>query len=282
MNRHPARPVRRLPALLGTGLLTLALAACGGSGDGEETTSPSPSASSPVPSTSAPASPPASASAPATDSSASASGPRDGEAGRIEAALLAVLGEDAQIVSGDRLQELTESARGMTADRTVIPEQCGAQGLGSQTGQLPEGTELLGGIVVEAEDPASPASDMLSVTDFPDAAAAGKALADYEQFADQCSSYTVELGEGMTAEATLELTDVDVDADAALAMVIGTSVTIEGVELPEGTESSTSTTLYVQDGARLLTYAGSRVGKDTVPVEEGLERVESLRAELDG
>jgi hypothetical protein len=59
-------------------------------------------------------------------------------------------------------------------------------------------------------------------------------------------------------------------------------VEIEGVELPEGTESSTSTTVYVQDGGRLVTYAGSRVGEGTVPVEEGLAKVESLRAELDG
>ncbi|MDI3330080.1 MAG: hypothetical protein QJR09_05005 [Micrococcus sp.] len=275
MNRHPSRPARALPAVLGTGLLALALAACGGSGDGEETTpAPAPSSTSAAPSASAMQS--------STQSTPSASGTQSGAASEIETALKAVLGEDAQIVSGDRLRQLTESAQGMTADMTVTPEECGQQGLGARTGQLPEGTELVGGIMVDAADPASPASDMLSVTVFPDDDAADQALADYEEFADQCPSYTVELGEGMTAEATLELADVDVDADAALAMMIGTSVAIEGVELPEGTESSTSTTVYVQDGERLVTYAGSRVGEETVPVEEGLEKVESLRAELDG
>jgi hypothetical protein len=274
MNRHPSRPARTLPVVVGAGLLALALAACGGSGDGEQATETP---------TSAPASPSASASPSesAAEPTPSATATEDGATAGIEAALKAVLGEEAQIVSGDRLQELTESAQGMTADMTVTPEECGQQGLGAQTGQLPEGTELVGGFVVEAEDPASPASDMLSVTVFPDAAAAGGALADYEEFADQCSTYTIELGEGLTAESTLELTDVDADADAALAMVIGTAVTIEGVELPEGTESSTSTTLYVQDGERLVTYAGSRVGQESVPVEEGLTMVESLRAELD-
>jgi hypothetical protein len=265
MNRHPSRPARTLPAVLGGGLLALALTACGGSGDDEEAT---PAPSSPAGSTAAVA--------------PSASATQSGVVSGIEAALKAVLGEEAQIVTGERLQQLTESAQGMTADMTVTPEECGQQGLGAQTGQLPEGTELVGGIVVDAEDPASPASDMLSVTLFPDAAAAGAALADYEEFARKCSAYTIEMGEGMTAEATLELADVDADADAALAMMIGTSVSIEDVELPEGTESSTSTTLYVQDGERLVTYAGSRVGKGAVPVREGLEKVESLRAELDG
>lgn len=265
MTRHSLRPARTLPAVLGTGLLAVALAACGG---GE--------------SAPAPASPTASPSETTPESTPTASASESGEASETEAALKAVLGEDAQIVSGQRLQELTESTQGITAEMTITPEECGQQGLGAQTGQLPEGTELVGGIVVDAEDPASPASDMLSVTVFPDEAAAGEALADYEAFAQQCPSYTVELGEGMTAEATLELTDVDAEADAALAMVIGTSVAIEGVELPEGTESSTSTTLYVQDGERLVTYAGSRVGQEAVPVGEGLEKVESLRAELDG
>lgn len=267
MNRHPSRSARTLPAVLGSGLLALVLTACGGAGDGEETT-PAPASSSPADST------------PQAVPSASAN--QGGASSGIEAALKAVLGEDAQIVGGERLQQLTESAQGMTAEMTVTPEECGKQGLGAQTGQLPEGTELVGGIVVDAQDPASPASDMLSVTLFPDPEAAGAALADYEEFARKCSAYTVEMGEGMTADATLELTDVDAEADAALAMVIGTSVSIEGVELPEGTESSTSTTLYVQDGERLVTYAGSRVGEGTVPVAEGLEKVESLRTELDG
>jgi hypothetical protein len=277
MNPHPSRPARTLPAVLGAGLLALALAACGGSGDGEETTSPTTSA--PAPSSSSP-----SASAPesSAQTSPSATGIQGGAASDIETALKAVMGEDVQIVSGERLQQLAESAQGMTADMTITPEECGQQGLGAQTGRLPEGTELVGGIVVDAEDPASPASDMLSVTVFPDAEAAGEALADYEEFARECSDYTVELGEGMTAEATLELADVDTDADAALAMMVGTSVAIEGVELPEGTESSTATTLYVQDGERLVTYAGSRVGEGTVSVEEGLAKVESLRTELDG
>jgi hypothetical protein len=277
MNPHPSRPARTLPAVLGAGLLALALAACGGSGDGEETTSPMTSA--PAPSSSSP-----SASAPESSAptSPSATGIQGGAASDIETALKAVMGEDVQIVSGERLQQLAESAQGMTADMTITPEECGQQGLGAQTGRLPEGTELVGGIVVDAEDPASPASDMLSVTVFPDAEAAGEALADYEEFARECSDYTVELGEGMTAEATLELADVDTDADAALAMMVGTSVAIEGVELPEGTESSTATTLYVQDGERLVTYAGSRVGEGTVSVEEGLAKVESLRTELDG
>lgn len=265
MNRHPSRPARTLPAVLGSGLLALALTACGGSGGDEEAT---PAPSSPAGST--------------AEVAPSASATQSGAASGIEAALKAVLGEEAQIVSGERLQQLTESAQGMTTDMTVTPKECGQQGLGAQTGQLPEGTELVGGIVVDAEDPASPASDMLSVTLFPDAAAAGAALADYEEFAQECSAYTIEMGEGMTAEATLELADVDADADAALAMMIGTSVSIEDVELPEGTESSTSTTLYVQDGERLVTYAGSRVGEGAVPVREGLEKVDSLRTELDG
>ncbi len=277
MNRHPSRSARTLPGVLGAGVLALALAACGGSGDGEETTSPATSA--PAPTTAAVTE---SSAQPSAETSPGASGTPSGAASDLETALTAVLGEDAQIVSGERLQQLTESARGVTEDMTTIPEECGQQGLGAQTGQLPEGTEHVGGIVVDTEDPASPASDMLSVTVFPDAETAGEALADYEEFAQQCSAYTVELGEGMTADATLKLTDVDTDADAALAMTIGTSVAIEGVELPEGTESSSSTTLYVQDGERLITYAGSRAGEGSVPVEEGLEKVESLRAELDG
>jgi hypothetical protein len=267
MNPHPFRPAPALRAVLGAGVLALALTACGGSGTEGETT---------------PAPPTESATGSATEATPSASTTRDGAVSGIEAALKAVLGEQAQIVSGDRLQQLTESAQGTTAEMTVTPEECGQQGVGAQTGRLPEGTELVGGIVVDAEDPASPASDMLSVTLFPDAAAATAALADYEEFARTCSSYTIGMGEGMTAEATLELADVEADADAALAMTIGTSVAIEDVDLPEGTESSTSTTLYVQDGERLVTYAGSRVGDRTVPVEEGLEKVESLRAELDG
>ncbi|MCY1158767.1 MAG: hypothetical protein MOP51_1791 [Citricoccus sp.] len=271
MNPHSSRPAIALRAVLGTGLLALALTACGGSGAEEETTPAPP-----------PESAAASATEPAPEATPSASATQDGAASGIEAALKAVLGEQAQIVSGERLQQLTESTQGMTAEMTVTPEECGQQGLGAQTGRLPEGTELVGGIVVDTEDPASPASDMLSVTLFPDAAAAAAALDDYEEFARTCSSYTIGMGEGMTAEATLELADVEADADAALAMTIGTSVSIEDVELPEGTESSTSTTLYVQDGERLVTYAGSRVGDQAVPVGEGLEKVESLRAQLDG
>lgn len=263
MNAHPARRARALTSALGAGLLALVLAACGGPGDGDGEATASPSASAPA-------------------TSAGTEGTPSGEPSEVETALRTVLGEDARIVTGDRLQDLTESAQGVGGEQEVSPERCGREGLGGRTGELPEGSDLVGGIVVDTQDPASPASDMLSVTAFPDAAAASRAVADYEAFAEECPQYTVSMGEGMTAEATVDLTAVKVDADDALAMTLDTAVAIEGVDLPEGSESSSSTTLYVRDGERLITYAGTRAGGKPVPVEEGLEKVESLRTELDG
>ena len=279
MNRQH-RPLRAsaLPAAAGIGLLTLTLAACGGSGDG------GPDASSSAPASSESASPSGADQSSAGDSpsaSGSASETAD-EAGDVEAALKAVLGDEAQIVSGTQLEELQQSTQGLAEGVTITPSECGPDGQATATGEMPEGTEMTGGVVVETTETGGATSDMLSVFVYPDEEAAAAGMTAFGDFAEACPSYTLEMGEGLTAEATMTVEDVQAAGDAALAVTVGTTVSVEGASLPAGTENTTTTTVYVQDGERLISFAGTAAGGEPRSAAEGVEFIDALRAELDG
>ncbi|QCU78529.1 hypothetical protein E7744_10450 [Citricoccus sp. SGAir0253] len=304
MTRRPPRPAARaLPALLGTGVLAVALAACGGPGDGGPSTTPAGTASS-TPASSTPASStpasstPASGTSSGTPASATPGGasptvaPTGSAAGsgtaspggdaRAEAALVAVLGDQAQVLRGEQFEQIARSAQGLAEGMTVTPAECGRAAAGGGAGDLPEGTDVVGGIRVDTRDPAAPSSDLLSVTTFPDEAAAERAVASARDDAARCPEYTVEMDDGITADATVAAEDLEAEADEALAVTVTVVVDIEGAELPAGTESTTTTSLYVRDGERLVSYAGSVAGEEPVPPRDGLELVDALRAELDG
>jgi hypothetical protein len=285
------RPTRRfrnrvLPAALATGLLGLTLAACGAAGE-DPSGSASPDAASTAPATSTtPQAPDVSSSTPSTTPSANASSstpgtgePSDTGASGVEAALRSVLGEDAQILGGDRLRELQQSSQGLTDAVKVTPAECGPEGQGA--GELPEGTEMTGGIKVETTE-TGVVSDMLSVAVYPDAGSAAEAIEAAEQAARTCSSFTVEIGDGLSTEASLEVDEVQTQADAALGVTTTMSTSIEGASLPEGAGSSTAVTVYVQDGERLLTYSGTTAGGEPRTTGEGVGLIDDLRAELDG
>ncbi|NUL43814.1 hypothetical protein F7P69_01175 [Cellulosimicrobium funkei] len=283
MNRQHTRfRAATLPSIVGIGLLTFSLAACGGSGDEGEPSAPASSDAATEASLSATpsATEDATAGASATASpDASPSGDAAG-GGDVEAALTAVLGEGTQIVTGSQLEELQQSSQGLTEGITINPAECGPEGQDAATGELPEGTELTGGVVVETTETGGANSDMLSVSVYPDAAAAAEGMAAFEEFAAACPSYTLDMGEGLNAEATMSVEDIEAEGDAALAITIGTTVDIEGASLPAGTGDSTSTTVYVQDGERLISYAGTAAGGEPKTAAEGVELIDALRAEL--
>ncbi|WP_313823717.1 hypothetical protein [Citricoccus sp.] len=286
MNRQHTRfRATTLPATVGIGLLTLSLAACGGSGgEGEESSAPASSGTASEASVSATpsATEDATAGASASTSPNASSSEDAAAAGDVEAALKAVLGEGTQIVTGAQLEELQQSSQGLAEGITVTPAECGPEGQDAATGELPEGTELTGGVVVETTETGGANSDMLSVSVYPDAAAATEGMAAFEEFAAACPSYSLEMGEGLNAEATMTVEDIEAEGDAALAITIGTTVDIEGASLPAGTGDSTSTTVYVQDGERLISYAGTAAGGEPKTAAEGVELIDALRAELGG
>lgn len=277
MNRqHRPLKASALPAAAGIGLLTLTLAACGGSSDGGA------DASSSAPAASESASP---SGADQSSASPSASGSASGtaaEAGDVEAALKAVLGDEAQIVSGTQLEELQQSTQGLAEGVTITPAECGPDGRAAATGELPEGTQMTGGVVVETTETGGATSDMLSVSVYPDEQAAATGMTAFGDFAEACPSYTLQMGEGLTAEATMTVEDVEAAGDDALAVTIGTTVSVEGASLPAGSGNSTSTTVYVQDGERLISFAGTAAGGEPKTAADGVELIDALRAELDG
>ncbi len=281
MNRqHRRRRATALPAALGIGLLTLALAACGGSDDGgSETPAPStPVASEPAtPEPSESASPSASTEEPsATAGSPTATG------GDIEAALRAVLGDEVQIITGQEVEELQQSSQGLAEGLTVTPEECGPDGSANATAGMPEDAEMTGGVVVETTEAGGVSSDMLSVIVFADEAAAETSMTAYREFAAECPSYTMEMSEGLSATADTTVEDVDAEGDQALAVTVATSVSMEGTELPQGAGDSLSTSVHVLDGNRLVSFAGTAAGGEQKTVAEGVELIDALRAELDG
>lgn len=277
MNRqHRPRKARTLPAAAGIGLLTLTLAACGGSGDGGPDASPS------APAASESASPSGADQSPATPSASGSASETAAEAGDVEAALKAVLGEEAQIVSGTQLEELQQSTQGLAEGVTITPAECGPDGQGAATGEMPEGTQMTGGVVVETTETGGATSDMLSVSVYPDEEAAAAGMTAFGDFAEACPSYSLQMGEGLTAEATMTVEDVEAAGDDALAVTIGTTVSVEGASLPAGSGNSTSTTVYVQDGERLISFAGTAAGGEPKTAAEGVELIDALRAELDG
>lgn len=281
MNRqHRRLRASALPAAACLGLLTLTLASCGDSGDaGPDTTSSAPAgsdAAAPTPSDESPSSESRNASAPA-----SASGTA-GNAGDVEAALKSVLGDEAQIVSGSQLEELQQSTQGLAEGVTITPAECGPEGQAAATGELPEGTELTGGVVVETTETGGATSDMLSVTAYPDAETAAAAVAAAEETAEACPSFTLEMAEGMSAEASMEVEEVEAAGDATLAVTTGTTVSLEGASLPAGSGDTTTTTVYVQDGERLISFSGTAAGDEPKSAAEGVELIDDLRAELDG
>ncbi|MGM7670205.1 hypothetical protein [Microbacterium sp. A93] len=286
MNRqHRRHRAATLPAAAGLGLLALTLAACSGTddgGSGASSSAPAPSQSaSPAGTASGEGSVSASPSG-SPSASASSSDPDD-EAGDIEAALKTVLGDEAQIVSGDQLEELQQSTQGLTEGVTVTPAECGPEGQASATAELPEDTEMTGAVVVETTETGGATSDMLSVSVYPEADQAAAAMAAFNDYAEACPSYTLEMGEGLTAEATMAVEDVEAAGDAAVAVTVGTTVSVEGASLPAGAGNSTSTTVNVQDGERLISFAGTAAGGDEPrSAAEGVELIDALRAELDG
>jgi hypothetical protein len=274
---------------MGVGLLTLSLAACSGAGEGEASESASPTSPAATSSGTSPSAPPDAATSPSADASTTASGSEPASesaaaSGDVEAALKSVLGQDAQIVSGARLEELQQSSQGLTDAVEVTPAECAPDGEAA-TGDLPEGTDMTGGIRVKTTD-AGVASDMLSVAVYPDAASASEAISDAEEIARTCSSFTVEIGEGLSTDATMEVADVEARGDSVLGITTTTTASIEGASLPAGAGTSTAITVYVQDGERLVTYsgttAGSTSGGDPRTAADGVELIDALRAELDG
>ncbi|GAA1117580.1 hypothetical protein [Citricoccus alkalitolerans] len=283
-SQHTRFRTATLPSIVGIGLLALSLAACGGPGDEGESSAPASSdaaneaSESPAPS----ATEDDTASASATASPDASSSDDAAAAGDVEAALKAVLGEGTQIVTGSQLEELQQSSQGLTEGITITPAECGPEGQDAATGELPEGTELIGGVVVETTETGGANSDMLSVSVYPDAAAATEGMAAFEEFAAACPSYSLEMGEGLNAEATMTVEDIEAEGDASLAITISTTVDIEGASLPAGAGNSISTTVYVQDGERLISYAGTAAGGEPKTAAEGVELIDALRAELGG
>ncbi|WP_413543130.1 hypothetical protein [Citricoccus nitrophenolicus] len=287
MNRqHRRLRASTLPVAAGLGLLTLTLASCGDSGDaGPDASSSAPASSesaAPSPSDESPSSASPSASAPASATGSAGTADDAGDAGDVEAALKSVLGDEAQIVSGSQLEELQKSTQGLAEGVTITPAECGPEGQAAATGELPEGTELTGGVVVETTETGGATSDMLSVTAYPDAAAAAAAVAAAEETAEACPSFTLEMAEGMSAEASMEVEEVEAAGDATLAVTTGTTVSLEGASLPAGSGDTTTTTVYVQDGERLISFAGTAAGDEPKSAAEGVELIDDLRAELDG
>ncbi|MFC7402879.1 hypothetical protein [Citricoccus sp. GCM10030269] len=283
MNRQHARTRRgTLSAVLGTGLLTglltLSLAGCGGSENDPDGSSGSPETTA---QTATPPATPATTPASSESASGSPSASDSNDTGRVKDALREVLGDQTQIVTGAQLEELQRSSQGLSDSVTITPEECGPEGRFAASGELPEGTELTGGVVVDTTE-TSAASDLLSVALYPDAAAAGEAIAGYEEYADACPSYSVEMAEGIEADATMEVADVQADGDAVLGLTINTTVSVDGGSLPPGQGDSTSTTVYVQDGERLITCAGTAAGGETKTTDDGVELINALRTELDG
>lgn len=283
MNRqHRRLRASTLPAAAGLGVLAITLAACGGTdGGGSDASSSAPAVSESATPTGAASEEGSASASPSTSTSASASDTA-AAAGDVEAALKAVLGDDAQIVSGAQLEELQQSTQGMTEGITITPAECGPEGQDAATGELPEGTEMTGAVVVETTETGGATSDMLSVSEFPDAEQAAAGMAAFQDYAEACPSYTLEMGEGLTAEATMAVEDVEASGDASLAVTVGTTVSVEGASLPAGAGNSTSTTVYVQDGERLISFAGTAAGGEPRTAAEGVELIDALRTELGG
>lgn len=281
MNRqHRRLRASTLTAAAGIGLLTLTLAACGGAEEGGS----DPSSSAPVASESATPSDPAetSPSASARDTASGSASSTDDATEDIEAALTSVLGDEARIVSGAQLEELQQSTQGLTERITISPEECGPEGQSAASGDLPEDTEMTGGVIVETTETGGATSDMLSVAVYPDPEAAAAGMTAFNDYAEACPSYTLEMGEGLTAEAAMTVEQVEAAGDAALAVSVATTVSVEGASLPAGAGNSTSTTVHVQDGARLISFSGTAAGDEPKSVAEGVELIDALRAELDG
>ncbi|GAA1664191.1 hypothetical protein GCM10010977_03210 [Citricoccus zhacaiensis] len=279
MNRQNTRfRAAMLPSIVGMGLLTLSLAACGGSGDEEESSAPASSAASDEASVSATPSATEDATA---DASATASSDATGLDQQVEEALMTVLGEGATILTGEQLEQATQESQGLTEDMTVTPEECFDAGQAA-SGELAEGVENIGGLSMDLSDATMPSTDILMVTTFPSADAAAQSLEATQTQSEDCSEFTVEMGDAMSMEMSLEVQPVEVQADGSFAMTSTTTVALSGATLPPGTESTTATTVVVQDDDRLITYSGTGGGDGVVPVEDGVTLVEDLRAELDG
>lgn len=282
MNRqHRRLRASTLTAAAGIGLLTLTLAACGGAEDGGSGASSSAPASSDA-STEASVSATASAT---EDATASASATESPDAGgpdqEIEDALMSVLGEGATILTGDRLKQATQESQGLSESMTVTPEECLNAGRAA-SGELAEGVENIGGLTMDLSDATMPSTDILMVTVFPSADEAAQSLEATQMQSQDCSEFTVEMGDAMSMEVSLEVQPVDVDSDGSFAMTSTTTVALSDATLPPGAESATATVVVVQDDDRLITYSGTGGGDGVVPVEQGVGFVEDLRAELDG
>lgn len=275
----PRTFTRSLSAAASIGVLTLGLTACGGNGDGGESASPTPEQTSPAATSAAPsatesASPTESTSesAPASQS-ASASG-----AEQIEQAIQTVMGEDADILTSAQLRQANEQMQGLTENVTITPAECGTDQSGMS---FPEDAEMIGGVITDTTDPAAPSSQVLSMVTFTDAAQGQELLDQARDFAQTCSTFTVEMGQGLkaTSEVTLEEVTAE-DADDALAHTSTIEVEMEEATLPPGATQSTTTTVYVLKDDTLYQYVHAGQADSAEVLTEGQTTIAELRAEL--
>lgn len=279
---------RNLSAAASVGVLALGLVACGGADEGAEepTTSATATSSAPTESPSASQSATASGSAAPTasesaTSSATASGSVSAQgSAEIEAAIKTVMGEEAQILTSAQLREASESMQGVTDSVTIEPAECGT-GEGGTSMAFPEDAEMLGGILTDTSDPAAPSSQVLSTVTFVEAEQGTELVSDAREFAQKCSTFTLDMGGGITATNEVTMEDVSVeDVDDVLAYTSDIEVQMEGATLPPGANQSTTTTVYVLSGDTLYQYVQAGQIESAEALENGQDLIEQLRTEL--
>lgn len=279
---------RNLTAAASVGILALGLVACGGGDNGGAEPSDAPSTSTEATSAAPTESPSASESGPASESasptaSESATASESGEAedsAEIEAAIKSVMGEEAQILTSAQLREASDSMQGVTDNVTIEPAECGMGESGTSM-SFPDDAEMLGGIVTDTTDPAAPSSQVLSTVTFAETEQGTKLVGDAREFAQKCSTFSLDMGGGITATSEVTMEDVSVeDADDVLAYTSDIEVEMEGATLPPGANQSSTTTVYVLSGDTLYQYVQAGQIESAEALENGQDLIEQLRTEL--
>lgn len=288
---------RRLTAALGVGLLALGLTACGADDGGEMAATEPASPTAPAEPTASPAetggqpdaSPTASSPETSGDATGTASGSPSPDAegeGAVEQALLSVMGPEAEFISGEQYRQLLQSSQGIAEDIEITPAECSA--VSTDQMQDLDGEDVqMAGAVRTSQEQSAPTASVLGVISYPDEEQARTAMESYRTSAEECSSFAMDIGDGISAEAELQVEDQQVDADDALRVDVLTAVSVEGATLPPDADSTYTQSYYVLDGTELYSYALSGSGsaaqgvpEDAAGDEEALQLIEQLRAEL--
>ncbi len=293
----PRTITQSLSAAASIGVLTLGLAACGEGGEdtGAETPDTTTETTAPTTDTTSAPSPsagesteesgttPSTSGTPTESATGSATESASAEAsGDIEDAIQKVMGDEAQILSSAELRRASESMQGLTEDVTIEPAECGMGESGMST-SFPEDAEMHGGILTDATNPSAPSSQVLSTVTFSDAEQAQELVTQAREFAETCSTFSLDMGGGLSATSNVTLEDVSVDdADDVLAHTSEIEVEMEGATLPPGASQSTTTTVYVLSGDTLYQFVQAGEIEGAEALETGEQMIEELRAELAG